>query len=168
MAAILTDYIENYREDLPAHMDAAAFPLIHLAYWHCKLLVTLLTPGSTPTEMLWPTKELADLLIATPQLRSPLINHFVSLATMSLATLCASERTREEAIHLIKAAVEQEAGSHWDGVRDKLAELLRPTSSAEAAASQGLQHLADLATAHAPEGDLAGAPSLAAGYLDVS
>ncbi len=169
MAAILNDYMENYREDLPAHMDAAAFPLIHLAYWHCKLLVTLLTPGSTPTEMLWPTKELADLLIATPHLRSPLINHFVSLATMSLATLAASDKTREDAVHLARVAVEQEAGSHWDGVRDKLAELLlRPSSSSAAEASQGLQHLADLATAHVPDGELAGIPSLATGYLEMS
>ncbi|TQV97724.1 hypothetical protein V2A60_006545 [Cordyceps javanica] len=188
MAAILADYIENYREDLPAHMDAAAFPLIHLAYWHCKLLVTLLTPGSTATETLWPTKEVTQLLLATPHLRSPLVNHYVSLAAMSITTLSRSERTRDEALTLARDVVEG-GGDHWAGVRDRLAEVLRPTSSSAAvdaaAASQGLQHLADLATAHESltpaEGETAAAAaaataaeaaaaaaSLATGYLEVA
>lgn len=179
MAAILTDYVENYREDLPAHMDAAAFPLIHLAYWHVKLLVTLLTPGSTATETLWPTKEVTQLLLATPHLRSPLVNHYVSLAAMSITTLARSERTRDEALALARDVVDG-GGDHWAGVRDRLAEVLRPTSSSDAAAaSHGLQHLADLATAHEgiAEGEAAAAAvaaaaaaaaSLATGYLEVA
>ncbi|OAA70546.1 Fungal transcriptional regulatory protein [Cordyceps fumosorosea ARSEF 2679] len=187
MAAILGDYIENYREDLPAHMDAGAFPLIHLAYWHCKLLVTLITPGSTTSEALWPTKEVTQLLLATPHLRSPLVNHYVSLATMSITTLSRSERARDEALALARDVVDGGTPQHWAGVRDRLSEVLRPptsSSASAAAASQGLQHLADLATAHegiAPaEGDAAVAAaaaavaaaaataSLATGYLEVA
>ncbi|KAM3543617.1 hypothetical protein ARSEF1564_003470 [Beauveria bassiana] len=180
MAAILGDYIENYREELPAHMDAAAYPLIHLAYWHCKLLITLLTPGSTATETLWPTKEVTQLLLATPLLRSPLVNHYVSLAAMSITTLSKSERTRDEALALARDVVES-GSEHWVGVRDRLAEVMRPTSSSAdtAAASHGLQHLADLATAHegigSAEGEVAAAAaaaaaaaSLATGYLEVA
>jgi hypothetical protein len=173
MAAILTDYIENYREDLPAHIDAAAYPMIHLAYWHCRLLITMLTPNAAPSEIIWPTKELAHLLSVTPELKSPLINHFVSLAAMSLGQLVRREATREEAVGIIKDIAEKPSGGHWDNVKDKLADRLRPTSSsaAEAAASQGLQHLADLATAH--EGIAAGeevpfGASLATGYLEVA
>lgn len=156
VAAILTDYIENYREDLPAHMDAAADPLIHLAYWHCKLLVTLLTPGSTAAETLWPTKEVTHLLLATPHLRSPLVNHYVSLAAMSITELSSrTDKTRDEALALARAVVET-GSDHWVGVRDRLSEVLRPATATAAAAndddvaiaSHGLQHLADLATAH--------------------
>ncbi|KAF7542627.1 hypothetical protein G7Z17_g11417 [Cylindrodendrum hubeiense] len=171
MAAILTDYIENYREDLPAHIEPASHPLVHLAYWHCKLLVALLTPGATPAETMWPTKELVNLLFAHTYLQSPLVNHFASLVAMSLAKLSKLESSREEATQLIKDIVEK-PGDVWDGIRDKLSEQMRPTSSVEAAASQGLQHLADLATAHegiAPGGDeIAFGPSLASGYLDVA
>ncbi|KAI8674837.1 Zn(2)-C6 fungal-type domain-containing protein [Fusarium keratoplasticum] len=171
MAAILVDYIENYREDLPAHIEPASHPMVHLAYWHCKLLVTLLRPGATPAETMWPTKELVNLLFANGHLRSPLVNHFASLVSMSLTKLCKIDSSREEATQLIKDIAEKPPGI-WDGVRDKLSEQTRPTSSVEATASQGLQHLADLATAHegiAPGGDdIAFGPSLASGYLDVA
>lgn len=174
MAAILTDYIENYREDLPAHVDAAAYPMIHLAYWHCRLLVTLLTPGITPKEMMWPTKELAHLLSVSAEMKSPLINHFVSLATMALGELIKADATREEVIDIIRDIAEKPSGGHWDGVRDKLTELTRPTSSSgglDAAASQGLQHLADLATAHEGSTGEEAPPlgsALAAGYLEAA
>ncbi|PHH86622.1 hypothetical protein CDD83_9977 [Cordyceps sp. RAO-2017] len=171
MATILGDYVENYREDLPAHVDAATYPLVHLAYWHCRLLVTLLTPGATAAEKMWPTRELVSLLSASAQLRSPLVHHFVSLAALSLSKLARADGTREEAARLIGEIGETAPGGHWDGVQERLAEQLRPVSSVEATASQGLQHLADLATAHegiAPgEGEAVFGPSLAAGYLDV-
>ncbi|QUC23724.1 uncharacterized protein UV8b_07965 [Ustilaginoidea virens] len=176
MAAILTDYIENYREDLPAHIDAAAYPMIHLAYWHCRLLVALLTPGITPKEMMWPTKELAHLLTVSAEVKSPLINHFVSLATLALGELGRSEATRDEVADTIRGISERPGGDHWDGVRDKLCEQLRPAASlsgVEATASQGLQHLADLATAH--DGGAAGDEaqfgctiSISAGYLEAA
>ncbi|KAF9769333.1 hypothetical protein IL306_013264 [Fusarium sp. DS 682] len=171
IAHILGDYVENYREDLPAHILPTSHPVVHLAYWHCKLMVVLLTPGATPTETSWPTKEVINLLFANEHLRSPLVNHFVSLVAMSLAKLVKIDKSREEATQLIKDIVEK-PNEMWNGVRDKLAEFLRPTSSMEVAASQGLQHLADLATAHegiAPGGDdISFGPSLASGYLDMA
>ncbi|OAA50617.1 C6 finger domain-containing protein [Metarhizium rileyi] len=173
MAAILTDYIENYREDLPAHIDAAAYPMIHLAYWHCRLLITMVTPGVAPKEILWPTKELAHLLSVTPELKGPLTSHFVSLATMSLSKLARTEATRDEAVEIIKGITEKPSGGHWDDVKDKLADRLRPASSsaADAATSQGLQHLADLATAHeclTAGGEVPFGAALTTGYLEVA
>ncbi|CAM1501854.1 Fc.00g038380.m01.CDS01 [Cosmosporella sp. VM-42] len=171
MAAILTDYIENYREDLPAHIEVASYPLVHLAYWHCRLLVALLSPSETPAEILWPLRELMNLLFINPHIRSPLVNHFASLASMALKKLMKLEGARDDASQLIKDILDKPAGI-WDRVKDKLAEQMRPTSSVEAAASQGLQHLADLATAHegiAPGADeIAFGPSLASGYLDIA
>jgi hypothetical protein len=171
MASILNDYIENYREDLPAHIEPASHPMVHLAYWHCKLLITLLTPEALASEIMWPTKEQINILSTNSHLRSPLVNHFASLVAMSLSKLVKLDRSREEATQLIKDIVDK-PGSVWDGVRDKLSDQARPTSSVEAAASQGLQHLADLATAHegiAPGGEeMTFAPSLASGYLDMA
>ncbi|KAG6034723.1 hypothetical protein E4U41_006404 [Claviceps citrina] len=176
MAAILSDYIENYREDLPAHVDAAAYPMIHLAYWHCRLLVTLLTPGITPKEIMWPTKELAHLLSVSAEMKSPLVNHFVSLATMALGELIKADATRDEIVDIINGIAEKPSGGHWDGVRDRLTEIARPASSSggpgpdTSAASQSLQHLADLATAHegGTGGDASSGPTLATGYLEAA
>jgi hypothetical protein len=170
MAGILSDYIENWREDLPGHIEAASYPLVHMAYWHCRLMVYHLTPGAPPAQILWPTKELSNLLSINSQLRSPLINHFVSLVALSLGRLSKLEDSREEASKVIKDLLEKPAGL-WDSVRDRLSDLLRPVSSVEATASQGLQHLADLATAHEgiPPGeeDISFGPSLSSGYLDL-
>ncbi|RFN46196.1 n-terminal binuclear zn cluster-containing DNA-containing protein [Fusarium flagelliforme] len=167
-AKILADYIENYREDLPAHIEPASHPMVHMAYWHCRLIIILLTPGATSSETLWATKELVNLLSANDYLRSPLVNHFVSLVYVSLAKLIKMDRSREEATQLIKDVVDKPA-TIWDIIREKLAEQLRPTSSVEAStASQGLQHLADLATAHEGGDDIAFGPSLALGYLEMA
>lgn len=175
MALILADYIEDYREDLPAHMEPASYPLVHFAYWHCKVLVSLLTPGAKPAEIMWPTKELINLIHANPHIRSPLVNHFASLVSMALAQLYSLESSREEAALLIKDILDKPPGSIWDAIKDKLAEQIRPSSSVEATASHGLQHLADLATAHEGAGpggdeshDMAFGPSLASGYLDLA
>lgn len=172
MAGILHDYIENWREDLPPHVDAASYPLVHLAYWHCRLLVTLLTPRATAADAMWPTKELVNLLSLGTQLQTPLVNHFASLVLLSLTKLVKAESSRDEAAELARDIVDGPAGGVWDGVRERLAEQVRPPSSAEAAASQGLQHLADLATAHEGivprEGEVAFEPSLAAGYLEAA
>ncbi|KFA65278.1 hypothetical protein S40285_02675 [Stachybotrys chlorohalonatus IBT 40285] len=169
LTGILIDYIENWREDLPAHVLSTSHTVVHLAYWHCRLLISLLNSTAVAAETLWPTKELASLISANEHLRSPLINHFVLLVALSLNKLYRREDAREEASQVMKEIVENPAGV-WDSVREKLTELMRPTSSAEAAASQGLQHLADLATAHegipVPEDEAAFGPSLALGYLE--
>lgn len=172
MAGMLSDYIENWREDLPRHIEPTTFPLAHLAYWHCRLLVYLLTPESTTSETWWPTKELANLLAANADIRAPLTNHFASLAAMSLSRLSKSvseearaEATREEATQLIKEILEK-PGSVWDGVRERLAD--QASAAAEATAGHGLQHLADLAAAYEGGEDLTFTSSLAGGYLDLA
>jgi hypothetical protein len=182
IAAILSDYIENYREDLPVNIEPATHPLVHLAYWHCRLVVVLLTPGATPAEIMWPTKELIELLSINADIRTPLAKHFSFLVALSLAKLCRLEASSEEAVQLAREILDKPGGV-WDSIRDKLSERARPTSSAEAIASHGLQHLADLATAHQGEAAVAGegetgegpgagdddvtGSSLAQGYLEV-
>ncbi|PHH66547.1 hypothetical protein CDD81_7022 [Ophiocordyceps australis] len=170
-AAVMEGLVENIRECLPAHITAASYPLVHLAYWHCRLLVTLLNPDATADDSMWCTRELANMLSSTAHLRSPMVHHYVSLAVLSLGKLVNARSTGEKATQLVKGMLEAAPGSHWDGVKDKLADILRPASSVEATASQGLQHLADLATAH--EGLMPGGgegamgQSLASGYLNL-
>lgn len=167
MPAILADYIENWREDLPPHIEPETYPMVHLAYWHCRLLVYLLTPGTTESQNWWATKELANLVSANAELRAPLINHFASLVVMSLSKLSRTDDTREDVAQLVRDIVDK-PGSAWDGARDRLAEQTQVTTAADATASQGLQHLADLATAYEGiAGDDFGS-SLAGGYLDMA
>lgn len=89
---------------------------------------------------------------------------------MSLAKLARTDDTRDQVVQLVEGILERPGGV-WDGVRDRLAELLRPSSSAEAtAASRGLQHLADLATAYegiGPDEIAQFSQSLVGGYLDI-
>jgi len=167
-AKYLDDYVQDFREDILPHVEPTSYPLVHLGYWHCRLLVMLLTPEATQTEILWPTKELISLLSANADMRNPLANHFGFLICMALSKLSKLDRSREEAVQLTKEILEKQ-GIVWDSIKDKLTEQMRPTSSGDAAS---LQHLADLATAHqavaATSDDNAPGPSLAQGYMPVA
>jgi hypothetical protein len=168
-AKYLNDYLQDYREDILPQVEPTSYPLVHLGYWHCRLLVMLLTPEATQTEILWPTKELINLLSVNADMRNPLANHFGFLICMALSKLSKLDRSHEEAVQLTKEILEKQ-GIVWDSIKDKVTEQMRPTSSSGDAAS--LQHLADLATAHqgvaATGDDNAPGPSLAQGYMPVA
>ncbi|KAI5919653.1 hypothetical protein F4810DRAFT_476844 [Camillea tinctor] len=144
--------IELFREVLPPAITPATHPIIHLVYWHCRLLAYLFQTNSKSTDILWPCKESVNLLLTNTQLLSPLNHHFFCLTALTLLELAKVDRTRDEANPLVKELLESNlAPSTWDAViRDRIAESLRP-STAQAAASQSLQHLADLATASEAE-----------------
>nr|XP_036586140.1 C6 finger domain-containing protein [Colletotrichum truncatum]KAF6796547.1 C6 finger domain-containing protein [Colletotrichum truncatum] len=150
-------WVEDFREDLPAHIEPSSYPVVHLVYWHCRLLAYLLHPSAKSIDALWPCQETISLLIEHSQLITPLHHHFTILVVLVLIELAKVERTKEEATRLLDVFRESSLpASVFDGlVRDKIADQLRPSTSAaassapsamEAAASQGLQHLADLAT----------------------
>lgn len=174
-AGILHDHLENYREDLPAHIEPSTHPLVHLCYWHCRLVVTMLNPETIHSELLWPTKELINLLSANEEMRNPLTNHFGYLIALALSNLSKMEGSREEAANLTRSIVDN-PGVVWDSIRDRLQDQMRPTSSSAVDAAT-LQHLADLATAHQGSPGAAGAGgdesaaggnSLAQGYLSTA
>lgn len=167
MAGILNDYIEDFRQSLPADVDPYSYPLVHLAYWHCKLFITLITPNVVYFEIAWPLQQLINLLSINADIRSPLVNHFGLLVVFALSKLSSSDESREEALKLNKEILDKPGGI-WDSIRDKLLDQARPTSSGDAGS---LQHLADLAAAHheAGMGDESGhLLSLAGGYLQLS
>jgi len=157
------------------------YPIVHLAYEHCRLLAYLLQPSAKTSDIMWPARESAKLLIANMHLTSPFHHHFLVLTSLGLGELCKIEKTQEEAEELLKELSDPSMPeTAWDGlVRAKVAEM-RPTSTAPeqvpgqtqpqtsvaAAASQGLQHLADLATASVT-GNEESTPRTAPEYQDM-
>ncbi|KAI0477183.1 hypothetical protein GGR56DRAFT_665309 [Xylariaceae sp. FL0804] len=140
--------IEMFLEILPKSMTPSTHPIIHLVFWHCLLFAHLLQSNAHSTAFLAPCKESFWLMLANNELLTPLNHHFFCLTSLSLLQLAKVQETREEAVALLERMLEANlAPSTWDGViRDYIREHLRP-STAQAAASQSLQHLADLATA---------------------
>lgn len=146
--------MEMWRAHFPGDIHPDVEPILHLAYWHCRLLAFLFTPSSLLTDVLWAVKESVGLLTTHSQMISPLNHHFTSLVALcliELANLKASEGEAKELLHqLLEANI---APSSWDGpIRNKIRESMRPlpNDSTEATASQSLQHLADLAAAEVP------------------
>ena len=155
-------------------------PVLHLAYWHIRLLSELLSPDRTqrPLNILQATKNMIGILAGNHDLLNPITHHFGTLAALGLAELQRFADTREEAAKLAKDILDYSiAPSPWNAaVREKLAEqqqmlLARPGTAASAAGgagttSQNLQHLADLATA--VDGAVTAAAAAAAGAGDGS
>ncbi|KAI0168990.1 hypothetical protein GGR52DRAFT_500463 [Hypoxylon sp. FL1284] len=151
-APILSSFInlsvELFRETLPQSITPTNHPILHMVYWHSRLLAYLFQTNSKSSDILWPCKETVGLLLSNTQLLSPLNHHFFCLTTLSLVELSKVDKTREEATSLLRQLLESNlAPSTWDAVvRDHISEHIRP-STAQATANQSLQHLADLATA---------------------
>lgn len=143
--------MEMWRAHFPTNIPPNIEPILHLAYWHCRMLAFLFMPSALIADVTWAVKESVRLLTAHHQMISPLNHHFTSLATICLMEMAKIDASRDEAVRLLNELLEANiAPSSWDDViRAKIRSALRlPTNStAEATASQSLQHLADLATA---------------------
>ncbi|KAI3398964.1 hypothetical protein diail_7991 [Diaporthe ilicicola] len=147
--------MEMWRAHFPGDIHPDVEPVLHLAYWHCRLLAFLFTPSSLLTDVLWAVKESVGLLTTHSQMISPLNHHFTSLVALCLIELANLKASEEEARELLNQLLEANiAPSNWDGpIRTKIRDTMRhpPNDSTEATASQSLQHLADLAAAEAPQ-----------------
>jgi hypothetical protein len=118
-------------------------------------------PDSEPLEILGPAMQIVTQLTHNANLVSPLTHYITSLAACTLIELKMYESTREEAESGLKSLMESRiAPSAWDpSIRDmvlKKQNISPPTGAGSTIgaktatsqlASQGLQHLADLATA---------------------
>lgn len=167
---MLSDYVEDQRETLPAHIQPDTHPLVFLAYWHCRILATLLRDYHW-AELMGPTRELVALLSANADMRNPLANHFGFLVAMALSRLArhgvdddrnpalSSDANppapRAEAVQLMRDVLDR-PGSVWDAIRDRLADQQaaatssggRPDTAESGVDAASLQRLADLATGH--------------------
>jgi hypothetical protein len=151
LSSFLNLSMELFREMLPSSITPTSHPILHLAYFHCRLLAYLFQTTSKSSDILWPCQKLVGLLTANSQLLSPLNHHFMCLTALTLLELQKVDIHREEATSLLRELLDSSvAPSTWDvPVRDRIAEQIRPGTSHAmgATASQSLQHLADLATA---------------------
>lgn len=156
--------MEMWRAHFPGDIHPDVEPVLHLAYWHCRLLAFLFTPSSLLSDVLWAVKESVGLLTTHSQMISPLNHHFTSLVALCLIELANLKASEGEAKELLNQLLEANiAPSSWDGpIRNKIRDTMRPlpNDSTEATASQSLQHLADLAAAEAPPASVSnGAPA---------
>lgn len=155
--------MEMWRAHFPGDIPPSVEPVLHLAYWHCRLLAFMFMPSALITDVTWAVKESVRLLTSHTQMMSPLNHHFTSLTTLCLIEMSKADNSREEATQLLSNLLDASiAPSAWDEtIRAKIHDALRPSTSsaAEATASQSLQHLADLATAT----EIAGAATNSAG-----
>lgn len=143
-------FMELYAAQIPLELTAQSHPLAFLAYWHCRTLAYLLSPSVSYRSVLRTTGETVSLLLANPQLVTPLTHHFSTLAVWCLLELAKHDQSREAASQHINEMIKSNiAPSSWDEeIRNKMVDSTVPAhGSVEATASQSLQHLADLATA---------------------
>lgn len=143
LGGFLDDYVENFREDLPSHVEPLTYPVIHLTYWYSRLLAYLLNPSAKSRDVMWPCKELVALLVATPQMASPIHHHFMVLVVLSLAELSKLEKTKDEANNLLaELRTLPTPANTWNGViGERLGEHFDQSTSGRGL----LQQLADVA-----------------------
>ncbi|OBT66952.1 hypothetical protein VE03_04138 [Pseudogymnoascus sp. 23342-1-I1] len=171
ISALLTGELERFRESLPAALSTSTAPFMHLTYWHVQLLTLRATPGTPAATLLHPAVQTTSLLATAPL--SPLHIHFTTLASATLLELLDNEATHEEADRTLRSLFDgpPRNTAPWDkALRDLVAKHTRAASpaapsAAALTASQGLQHLADLATAgEAVETKEGGAPPAAVSW----
>jgi hypothetical protein len=157
LGTLLRGELERWREVLPDSL--ANSPLIHLSYWYLRITVELKQADSDSASLLTSAMRIVAQLTHNPTLVTPLTYHPTVLATLTLIKLTDYDSTRAEAESGLKTLMENRiAPSAWDStIRDMISNrkqigVATLTSSAESkhasTAAQGLQHLAELATAN--------------------
>ncbi|KAL3421979.1 hypothetical protein PVAG01_06135 [Phlyctema vagabunda] len=158
---LLRGQLKRVQEDFPeTFFPASNCPLIHICYWGLRILMELIRPDSEPKDLLEPALHIITQLNFNTGFISPLTYHATTLAVLALVELMGIESTKAEATVSLKSFLEnRHAQSSWDGVINtyivkKLPPVPNSTagpssalSEASLTASQGLQRLADLATA---------------------
>jgi len=121
--------IDRFRESVES-MLLGNPNLVHLCYWHVRLLVLRLTSSTTPHDLVEPAARMANILNSAHTMITPLNHHFAALAAMTLCELHEFEETRSRADDGIKDMVEalgsnrglmsKENGTGWDSAISQL------------------------------------------------
>jgi hypothetical protein len=156
---LLRGELERCRESFPTtFFPPSKSPLIHLCYWYLRILLELRLNPSELEDILVPAMHIVTQLTHNASLVSPLTHHATALAASTLIELTSYDKTKDTAEGGLRALVENHiAPSGWDAtIRDMIVSkrsLASSTAGGSAesqhalTASQGLQRLADLATA---------------------
>lgn len=143
----------------------AKSPLVHLCYWYLRIVLDLNQANTEPSNLLTPAIHIVTQLTHNSSLITPLTHHSTVLATLTLIKLTEYDSTRAEAEGGLKSLMENRiAPSAWDStIRDMISNrkqvaiaTLAGTAESQHAstAAQGLQHLAELATANEESRDV--------------
>jgi len=121
--------IDRFRESVES-MLLGNPNLVHLCYWHVRLLVLRLTSSTTPHDLVEPAARMANILNSAHTMITPLNHHFAALAAMTLCELHEFEETRARAGDGIKDMMEalgsnrglmsKENGTGWDSAISQL------------------------------------------------
>jgi hypothetical protein len=118
--------------------------VIHVTYWILSIQLLVCLPESEPSEFLAPVLNIVTHLAQPDTHLTPLAHYAVALAASTLVELAKYSSTRDQAEKGLKLLLEGRSySSAWDAaVRDMVAKKQRGVLAA-----QGLQHLANIATA---------------------
>lgn len=160
IARLLRGELERFRESVDGIWDSPN--LLHVAFYHVKLLAQRQNLSSEPYQLLEPATRIVEML-GTPQMPiTPFNHHFAALAAVTLADLTEIQETKEDAwkgIQQLSEALEQRRGISaaedslgWDRAikdmisRRKMSGLSGAGGPPEIPPGHGsLQHLAELA-----------------------
>lgn len=154
ICTLLRGELERWRESLPQNFFLlGSAQLVHICYSHLRILIELQLPEAEPLELLSTAAHIVADLTSNAALISPLPYQCAALAALTLIDLMDIESTKQEAEKSLQALLQiRIVPSSWDeAIRDFITKRLAPSSEA-LTASQGLQHLAELATAETEEG----------------
>jgi Fungal specific transcription factor domain len=164
--------LERWREVLPESLSNS--PLIHLCFWYLRIVLDLKQADSDSSSLLTSAMKIVTQLTHNSNLVTPLTYHSTVLATLTLIKVSESDGGSSEAESGLKALMENRiAPSTWDStVRDMISNRKQAGGAASSAeskhastAAQGLQHLAELATANEEGRDVAMGESRSEGEI---
>ena len=154
--------MDRFRESVESLFPRMS-DLVHLSYWHVRLIILSLTSSTNPLAFAVPATQIAKILNSDSPISTPLNHHFAALAALILVELLNVEETRAAAEKGIKDLAEVlvekrgstpgEDGAGWDSaIRELLLKNRRPIKDAVQSqapnadhTADGLQHLADAA-----------------------
>jgi hypothetical protein len=155
---VLNGEIDRFRESIDSTIGS--LNLVHLSYWHVKLLLKRHTPASEPYDLLGPAQRMASILNSPSASTTPLNHHFAALAALTLVELADMPETKDgawkgiqdlhEALDKRRGFSVREDGVGWDSaIRDLILKKRQQQQSGGSGplsgSHGGLQHLADLA-----------------------
>lgn len=154
--------LDRFRESVESVLLGAP-NLVHLTYWHVRLMVLRLNSSTTTQELLAPATRMATILNSSYTMITPLNHHFAALAAMTLVELADFEETREgakkgiadmiEAIGTKRGLQSRENSTGWDGAirelvvkrQGRIEGRVFHSRDDDSESRENLRHLADAA-----------------------
>ncbi|KAI5787810.1 hypothetical protein FPQ18DRAFT_262738 [Pyronema domesticum] len=156
ISRLLRGELERFRESVEVVWGSLS--LLHVAYYHVKLLVLRHNSASEPRQLLEPALRMATMLDHSSMPITPLNHHFAALALITLVDLGEVEETRlearrgvgmiDEAIRKRRGLATREDSKGWDRVIKEVIGRRIEGHTGYATTTQqteGLRHLAELA-----------------------